>query len=915
VLKSLMLDKYDILSRRVLVCHVVNNADNNEVLTKGWASVQSSQGYVILSPLASICYSNSKWGSTRPIIRQCGHAAHLKCVEAHTLSLHQRAAGEQPYDGRFAANIDDGEFLCPLCKQLSNILIPRDRFVDNISAGSLGEVEMKEAEGSITNQEVTVGGSEGSHTALRRLLCSSGKHFQSLKLNKMSQEALKDFGAHLSQAMDVPWERNSGWKRQNQQQWHPSIQRWDYEDEGGEADLCSSEKPVPRVKSALRHIRQEHIAWAAIGHSASAQESSTRGLEEALPFGVVASTSDPWSGYSCQIKDKHPMVLELKRTLAAVAGLFEVLMDELAEELLDKDEFACLSKRAFTVSTLLADIIEGKSWLQGLFETDASNQSLMVLWSQLTGLMCSIPCHVARDGQISQRSEARAAAAAMWIATGAGTASQPKKVGEPPVPFAVRKVIDVAALGGKSLQICPAWGTLKPFASELEHCQPAIPFRPAVACSFLYTPLLAWDLNTFAGAMFSTILVNDTANLPSSEDLLHLSQVLLVSRLVQAVVTPGGIAISNEVDDAEISNTWEMQEIEPEGSALAHLVRHYRDKVKFRKLSVEPAIFRKNRGEAFKPAVLLAAVGEALLPFARSLVLLLRACTAVIRERQRLGQINPTNDSQAEKVLETVMFGSDIMSCEDGFFIYKALQGPVPTAITQASGFWWTRIEQWLVAVTGWELHHGSRGKSLIPIIVTNGTDRSWCLQEEEPPGVASGTRSSEGAKGLNRAQRTEGSRASENNMEEEGMEIDGGVQEQRGFVHYNNALEADEEDSDEELMELDNEEIAVVGFPAGVVSDALLPRGGADGSDGHGDSSDENSSSVSDGDRCTSDREFAHVSRTPIISYQPSILAQGEIGAVRQGTFFESALANSVMADLSHLGLIHRRGKRKVQF
>jgi hypothetical protein len=46
--------------------------------------------------------------------------------------LHQRSAGNQPFDGRFSANIDDGEFLCPLCKQLSNILIPEDRPVESI---------------------------------------------------------------------------------------------------------------------------------------------------------------------------------------------------------------------------------------------------------------------------------------------------------------------------------------------------------------------------------------------------------------------------------------------------------------------------------------------------------------------------------------------------------------------------------------------------------------------------------------------------------------------------------------------------------------------------------------------------------------------------------------------------------------
>ena len=66
-------------------------------------------------------------GSTRPIIKW----PHLNCVETHTLSLRQRPAGEQPYDCRFAANNSDGEFLCPLCKQLSNMLIPRDSALAN----------------------------------------------------------------------------------------------------------------------------------------------------------------------------------------------------------------------------------------------------------------------------------------------------------------------------------------------------------------------------------------------------------------------------------------------------------------------------------------------------------------------------------------------------------------------------------------------------------------------------------------------------------------------------------------------------------------------------------------------------------------------------------------------------------------
>ena len=112
VLKAKISSNYDLLSRRVFVRFdgPTKIQPYRQTATEGWASVESSQGYVILAPLKELCYNNSRWGSTRPIVRQCGHAAHLGCVETHCLSLHQRSAADQPFDGRFAANVDEGEF-------------------------------------------------------------------------------------------------------------------------------------------------------------------------------------------------------------------------------------------------------------------------------------------------------------------------------------------------------------------------------------------------------------------------------------------------------------------------------------------------------------------------------------------------------------------------------------------------------------------------------------------------------------------------------------------------------------------------------------------------------------------------------------------------------------------------------------
>jgi hypothetical protein len=69
---------------------------------------------------------------------------------------------------------------------------------------------------------------------------------------------------------------------------------------------------------------------------------------------------------------------------------------------------------------------------------EAKSSDLLSQLTQLTALMASMPCHVARDGMISQRHEARAAAAAMWSMKGNGTGDAVKH--EPPVPYAVRQV-------------------------------------------------------------------------------------------------------------------------------------------------------------------------------------------------------------------------------------------------------------------------------------------------------------------------------------------------------------------------------------------------------------------------------------------------------------------------------------------
>eukprot|EP00980_Cylindrotheca_fusiformis_P012594 scaffold3084_cov144-Cylindrotheca_fusiformis.AAC.42 len=886
VLKSTVSENYDIMSRRVLVKHV---SEQNGKVTEGWASVQSSQGYVILSPLLTLCYENTKWGNTRPIIRQCGHAAHLRCVELHTLSLHQRAAGEQPYDGRFAANIDDGEFLCPLCKQLSNILIPRDgcaRDEDLDSKG--GDAEMKAS----SEQQV--------EKMISRLVIS-GTTLNKADLESFSeigQKALADFGAHLFQGMGVSWERTTGARKRKHRKWHPAIQRWDYEEE--EEDISGRNVGV---KSILRLLRQQHIAWAAIGHSAAAAEASVRGLEEVLPFGSFSKTEDPWPGYN-KSKDSDPMLLELTRTITGVSGLLEVLLVRMAKELSggEMSESGAVS----VVGKCLSDILGGHGWFSCIqLNNEEKGNAELVLWSQMTALMASMPCHVAQDGMLSRRHEARAAAAAMWTVRGLG--SESKAVGEPPIPLAVSKIL--AGSSKSPPEIRSGWGTMSPFTGVDNSKQ--VPFRPGVAGAFLYTPLLAWDLNTFAGAIFSSLLLNTTPNLPDSEDILNVGRFLIVGRLIQAMVTPYGFdsPSSMEVDEEDEEGRWSPGEMEEQGKALAQLFGHLKARIKSSSLDENSGLLSAKG--APPPVNLFGSLSRAILPFARSVILMMRSCAFAIDSRKRRKGSQLSESSPEAKILELVLDGSETLSTNDGMFILKGMQGPMPSLLVDESSSWWALINRWTTAVIVQEGHHGSRGHSILPSLsVPTGTENSASSGDDKGSREASripGEKNQhEFAAGVTSSLQALSSDDEDVMVEDEPMaNTEGGAM---GFAADHHLGESDEEltedmemDEAEELVEFANQVMgnALPGFSGG-------PR--APGSNGE-DSADERSSSGSeDGDGNDASYMFAGVSQSPLISYQPSLLAVQPIGPGRQGSMFEATAASAVMADLSHLGMIHRK-------
>ena len=891
-------DAYDILSRRVFVRHIDNSLSGQQVATEGWASVQSSEGYVILSPLSSLCFSNTRWGSTRPIIRQCGHAAHLKCVETHTLSLHQRAAGEQPYDGRFAANIDDGEFLCPLCKQLSNILIPRDRCARD---------PLRSKEAGSKNDDVetseTARGVESLRLALAKPMPSSMELYSSI-----GQKALKQFGAHLRQGMTVPWERATAAKKRKQQRWHKAIARWDYEDSDHSTEEGSS------VKDLMSLLRQQHIIWAALGHGAASAEASSRSVHEATPFGIISQTSDPWSKYTSESKDSHPMVMELRRTMTAASGLFDVLLKEMESVLPSARPLGGFS----IIGSCLSDILLGESWMLRVspYSAKESDKEKLIHWSQLTALTSATPCHVARDGMLSQRHEARACAAAMWAVKGieaeladdGGQKRNDDESREPPSPLAIRQII--ARADNSMPKLSRGWGTMNPNTPEIS-AELATPFRPGIAAAFLYAPLLAWDLNTLAGAVFSTMLGNGVDSLPSTVDLLLAARTLLTARMIQAMVTPLGFELPSDEDDEDyLLDFWLESEIDIEGKAVSDLYGYCSACVTSGDVGKTVA----PRVDDIAPSKYHGAIGRAILPFGRSLVLLLRACSSAIRQRQKKVGKDDVNENPEIKRFEHILFHDELMTYEDGFLLVRELGGPMPSfIISQAQNLvntemtWMNLIQRWLHCVKVHELHHGCRGNTVISLIDPSITFKSVPVQESGKDDDQPGSMDKSGYPLSNL----------DNSGDEDQVMLDAStdrieVLAQGDLGDLQGPLMVDD-------MDTENSEEEMVGFAEQVRGDQLSGIGrNSAGTELCDDSSEDGSfeGGSEGGNRLRdAEKEFAFVSRSPIIPHQPSILGTQLIGPGTRGVPFEVESASRLMRDLSHLGLIHRKGESSMPY
>ncbi|RLN70558.1 hypothetical protein BBJ29_008063 [Phytophthora kernoviae] len=88
-------------------------------------------------------------------VRTCQHAVHIHCLERYITSLHDKAMRGEEFDGVQAIDPDSAmtQFLCPLCKTLSNFLIPTSEPRVSISKENKLEQKRSVVSGSSGEQE------------------------------------------------------------------------------------------------------------------------------------------------------------------------------------------------------------------------------------------------------------------------------------------------------------------------------------------------------------------------------------------------------------------------------------------------------------------------------------------------------------------------------------------------------------------------------------------------------------------------------------------------------------------------------------------------------------------------------------------------------------------------------------------
>jgi hypothetical protein len=713
---------------------------------------------------------------------------------------------------------------------------------------------------------------KGELSAVRSILrkgCSV--HLTSAERESMTNKALDQFGSKLYSAMNVPWDRATHSQRMNQQEWLRAIQMWDFEDVSNEDGS---------VKNTLALLRQQLISWSAVGHNASTLEASTRALEESLPFGTFSVTSDPWQGFNTKSRDSHPMLLELRRMLNASSGLLQLLCRCIADQLTTTDS----TGQATVIGECLASILEGRCWVHDVLSSKDMCGTDAALWNCLYSLISAVPCHVARDGTIAQRCEARATATAMWTMKGLGRSHDERR--EVPTPFAIQQL--------PNEHTCSfGWGTMDPCLVPTQAFSQ--PFRPAIASVFPYLPLLSWDLNTFTASILSAFLGNPVKTLPTAQEILFVCKTVMLGRVVQAIVTPCGFDFPDETDLDEES-CWDDTEAKKQGDALSKLLAHCRSVIDSKSMAHGQELL----GDAsiYQGNVVLAGLGQAILPFSRSLILMVRAFVSTVHERQQRGG-HRVERNKFNEVLDTILCNDDLMTVEDGFCLIKAMDGPLPSQMIDPAVEWWELVNKWLVAALGLESYHGSRG-STIGSSVDDAPSFNAQHNDPQHERIASNQTEQHGE-----APDVAPAYFRNEPMDHGDSDAESSAEPDHGnFLGLRTDILNDSDEEEEDVMMQDVEEFTDLSgvVPTFTFFNPALNRN----TDGE-ESSEEYSSSETEG--LVADRAFAHVSKSPVLYYQPSLLGREKVGPGKPGEAFESGRASCVMSDLSHLSLVHLRG------
>ena len=102
---------------------------------------------------------------------------------------------------------------------------------------------------------------------------------------------------------------------------------------------------------------------------------------------------------------------------------------------------------------------------------------------------------------------------------------------------------------------------------------------------------------------------------------------------------------------------------------------------------------------------------------------MMRACSCAIKARQRRNR-DQVETIASDSVLASVLDGSETLTTNDGMFILKEMQGPLPSTIVDQSSYWWPFVERWITSVIGLEKHHGSRGHSVLAAETPEAVDK-----------------------------------------------------------------------------------------------------------------------------------------------------------------------------------------------